>query len=133
MSIKTEIVIQDSCTLFDLVDLKLLGLFFQLDLVVYTTAQVTAEITDEDQWKEISVFIENKNLEIDNDGDLQAILELSEDNIGLSLVDCSVIEVAIRKKATVLSSDSSLRNVSKAKGLKVHGILWIVEQLYEMK
>jgi predicted nucleic acid-binding protein len=131
VSAKKEIVIQDTCTLFDLVDLNLLAVFFQLDLVVFTTPQVISEVTDEKQWKEVSVFIESTRLEIDGQGRYESILEIAGTNPGLSFADSTVVELALRKQATVLSSDGSLRKVSAAKGLDVHGMLWIIEQLCE--
>jgi predicted nucleic acid-binding protein len=133
VSVKKEIVIQDTCTLFDLVDLNLLAVFFQLDLVVFTTPQVLSEVTDEKQWKEVSLFVENMRLEIDGQGSYESILEITEISPGLSFADSTVVELALRKQATVLSSDGSLRKVAAAKGLDVHGILWVIEQLCENK
>jgi predicted nucleic acid-binding protein len=102
-----------------------------LDLVVFTTPQVISEVTDEKQWREVSVFIESKRLEIDGKGTYESILEITGTNPGLSFADSTVVELAIRKEATVLSSDLSLRNVAASKGLNVHGMLWIIELLWE--
>ena len=62
MSDERNIVVQDACILFDLVDLDLLEVFFQLDLTVLTTPQVIAEITDEDQLPIIEAHIQNGDL-----------------------------------------------------------------------
>ena len=130
MSDKKQIVIKDACILFDLVDLNLLKDFFQLEVIALTTPQVIGEITNEIQWNEISKFIESGQLEIDADGEYGAIQELYDEYSGLSLPDCSVLELAIRKDAIIYSSDGSLRKIATRRNLSVRGVLWIVEELH---
>ena len=70
--------------------------------------------------------------------DKKAILKESIQTIlseckGLSLADCSVLELAARLNAVILSSDKSLRNESEKRKFTVHGILWIIEQLCSKK
>jgi len=129
VSDKKEIVIKDACILFDLVDLNLLKDFFQLDVSAFTTPQVIGEITDEMQWIEVSKFIDNGKLQIDEDGEFEVIAALFHEYPGLSIPDSSVLELAIRKDAIIYSSDGSLRKISVMKNLQVRGILWIVEEL----
>lgn len=130
MSSKKEIVIKDACILFDLVDLNLLGDFFQLELFAMTTPEVIAEITNETQWVEISKYVENEKLVVDGSGEFQSIADLFDEHPGLSIADSSVLELAIRKNAIIFSSDGSLRKISINKNLTVRGILWIIEELY---
>ncbi len=130
MSDKKQIVIKDACILFDLVDLNLLGDFFQLGFIALTTPQVIGEITNETQWQEISKFVDNGKLQIDADGEFEAIQELFDEYQGLSLPDSSVLELAIRKDAIIYSSDGSLRKISVKQGLTVRGVLWIIEELH---
>lgn len=130
VSNKPEIVIKDACILFDLVDLGLLQSFFLLEVQAYTTPQVIAEITDEEQWLEISAIINNGSLKIDNEGDLSTISNIYDKYPGLSLPDSSVLELALRKRAIIYSSDGSLRKISVKNELVVRGILWIIEALY---
>lgn len=131
VSDKKEIVIKDACILFDLVDLNLLADFFRLEVSAFTTPQVIGEITDETQWAEISKFIDNGKLQIDNDGEYQVIAAIFDEYAGLSTPDCSVLELAMRKDAIVFSSDGSLRKISVKKNLTVRGILWIIEELHK--
>jgi len=126
-----EIVIKDACILFDLVDLNLLGVFFQLALNSFTTPQVIGEITNEEQWVKISRYIDDRTLKIDDEGHFETILEIYEKHPGLSIADSSVLELAIRKKAIIFSSDGSLRKISTRNNLIVRGILWIIEELYK--
>lgn len=130
VSAKKEVVIKDACILFDLIDLGLLAAFYRLDVIVFTTNQVIAEITNNVQLAEVNIYIENGNLKIDDAGSFELISSIALENSGLSFSDASVLEVAGRRSACVLSSDKSLRNVSLRNGLVVRGMLWIIEELY---
>jgi predicted nucleic acid-binding protein len=130
VSDKKQIVIKDACILFDLVDLNLLGDFFQLGFIALTTPQVIGEITNETQWQEISKFVNDGHLQIDNTGEYEAVQKLYDEHPGLSIPDSSVLELALRKHAIIYSSDGSLRKISVKQGLTVRGILWIIEELH---
>lgn len=130
---KHEIVIQDTCILFDLVDLSLLESFFQLDFVVYTTPYVIDEILTENHKEEITIYQQNGQLQVDSSGTLKAISKIFNEFGGLSFPDSSVLELAIRKDAVLFSADGSLRKISRRKKIIVRGTLWIIEKLYEEK
>lgn len=130
VSKRNEIIIKDSCILFDVVDLDIIKDFFLLeDVIVYTTPQVIDEIRDENQLNEITKFIDSKKLLIDGEGQYSEILSVTHGCHGLSFADASVIECAHRKNAMILSSDKTLRNEAARKCLTVGGILWIIEEL----
>lgn len=128
-SIENNIVIKDACILFDLIQLDLMDAFFELKLEVFTTQAVVEEVTDTNQSKIVQKHIELENILIDSFGNDDFIFSLAMKNRGLSLVDCSVIDLAIRKRGILLSSDQSLRKVSESKKVEVHGILWIIYNL----
>jgi len=130
---KYKILINDSCILFDLVDLNLIQDFFQLEYSFYTTPQVIGEITDETQFSKIEKYISNEILIIDSLGSLESIQILFDEYPGLSFTDSSVLELATRINGMVLSSDKSLRNISKRRNLTVKGFLWIIEELLDKK
>lgn len=130
VSHKEEIVIKDACVLFDLIDLGLLDPFYCLNLVVYTTPQVINEVEDEKQLAMIKGYIDNNKLLVDYGGEFEIIQEIMEENRGLSFTDGSVIELAARRKAAVLSSDKSVRLISERRNMPVRGVLWIIEQLF---
>jgi predicted nucleic acid-binding protein len=127
---KKEIVIKDACIFFDLIDLGLLSVFYKLDVIVITTPQVINEIIDTSQLTEVNEYIENGKLKIDNEGGFEILTFITQNNPGLSFSDASVLEVAERIGASILSSDKSLRNVSGRQGLLVRGLLWVLEELY---
>lgn len=133
VSDKVEIVVKDACIFFDLIDLGLLPNFYQLPLVVFTTPQVLLEITDEMQLAEITGYVASGQLQIDHFGNLETIASFAESNRGISFTDASVLEAAIRRKASILSSDKSLRNESKRRDIPIHGLLWVLDELYNQE
>ena len=126
---RKEIIIKDACILIDLVELELLELFFRLEIIAFTTGAVIGEITNEMQLAKILVHINNGELKIDSGGELEIISKIADENPGLSIADSSVLELAMRKEATIFSSDGALRKISIKKGLIVKGLLWIIEEM----
>lgn len=129
-SANRNIVIKDACIFFDLISLGLLDLFYQLETDVFTTPQVIEEITDPVQYEAIQVYVSNGRLQIDEEAAYDVIADLVNANRRLSATDASVLELAQRKAASVLSSDFSLRKETLGRGLPVKGLLWILEELH---
>lgn len=133
MSTSKEIVIQDACILFDLIDLGLIDAFFELNLTVLTTPQVIGEIEEEEQLRKVEEFTSVKKLIIDKEGLLDHVDKIFDENNGLSYPDCSVLELALRKQGIVLSSDWKLRTATVRNNLTVRGVLWIIDELHGQK
>jgi predicted nucleic acid-binding protein len=131
MSDRKQIIIKDSCILFDLIDLGVLAQFYELNFIVFTTPQVIDEIKDEAQLKEVTIYIESGKLIIEKNGSYEDITVITDANPGLSFADGSVIECAIRIDALILSSDNSLRKRSLKMNLRVSGLLWIIDEMYK--
>ncbi len=126
-------MIQDACILFDLIDLGLISVFFDLDFDVMTTPQVMIEVLDGDQVNLTDNLVKNGRLKVDDKGNLTEIQKILIENSGLSFADSSVLELAIRVNGIVLSSDLKLRNATSRNGLAVRGVLWIIEELLANK
>ena len=47
----------------------------------------------------------------------------------LSLQDCSVLLLAIERNAVLLTGDNRLRREATEAGVRVHGVLWLFDQL----
>ena len=59
------------------------------------------------------------------------VLEAWGEQAGLSLVDCACLVAARHHENSVpLTADKRLRRVAQSEGQRVHGVLWIVDQLY---
>ncbi len=129
MPTESKLLVKDSSVIFDLIDLKLLDAFFQLDYVIITTRQVVNEIKIPDQLAQINSLIAVGKLKIDEEGSFEKIYTLLKENPGLSYTDCSILECAIRRAGAVISADKSLRTVAREKNINVKGFLWIIEEL----
>ena len=129
MLTKKEILINDSCILFDLLDIGLIKDYFQLEYQMFTTKEVIKEITDAVQLSEITKYISLGNLKVDQYGTLESIQLLFDEYPGLSFTDCSVLESAIRKNGHIITSDKGLRNISKRRKITIRGVLWIIVEL----
>lgn len=123
-------MIQDACILIDLIDLGLIDVFFELELIVLTTPQVIGEIEEEEQLRRVREFTSVKKLIVDEEGLLDHIDKIFDENSGLSYPDCSVLELALRKQGIVLSSDWKLRTSTVRNNLTVRGVLWIIDELH---
>lgn len=129
MSNRRKTIIKDACILFDLIQLELLDSFFELDFLVYTSTHVLEEVLDTNQKSLINRHIQLKNLIIDDNFNDDFVFELRLEFRGLSITDCTLVDLAIRKKALLLTSDKSLGKVSKSFRLEVHGLLWVIATL----
>ena len=47
----------------------------------------------------------------------------------LSFEDCSVLSLAIRMEAALLTGDSDLRRAAETESVEVHGLLWVLDEL----
>jgi rRNA-processing protein FCF1 len=127
-SIKNEILINDSCIFFDLIDLELLETFFMLDYGIVTTSYVIGEITQPDQLEKILKYKEINKLSI-VDGSFTSILSLINECPGLSITDCSILELSITERATIISNDKRLTSEAKKRNIQVKGLLWIIQEM----
>lgn len=57
-----NIFIQDTCVLFDLIDLDLLGPFFEMEPRVNITQQVLSDIKKEQQLPHVQKYIDEKKI-----------------------------------------------------------------------
>lgn len=133
MQARNNILINDACTLIDLVELDLHEHFFGLNFEFYSTSPVLAEIKDKQQQALINKYVESGKLIINSDGEFVKILEIFDNYSGISFQDASVIELSIRMQGTVVTSDRKIREIVKSIGLLSRGMLWIIETLVEDK
>lgn len=130
---KLKVAVTDANIFIDLYDLSLIESFFNLELEIHTTSAVLFELYPE-QREVFQAYRFVGKLEVHN---LQEkdFIEIYNENypISLSEADKSVLYIANKIYACVLSSDKTLRNCAKNKGIEYHGMLWIFDQLVEME
>jgi rRNA-processing protein FCF1 len=128
---KVKIAITDANIFIDLYDLVLTKTFFNLEFEIHTTSAVIFELYPEQQellqayqsvgWLTIHNLEEQNFIEIYNERYPKSLSE----------ADKSVLYIANKINACVLSSDKTLRNCAKNKEIEYHGMIWIFDKFIE--
>ncbi len=127
-----RIAIQDANILIDLVKTGLLDHCLALQYQFATTEIILEELYDE-QIEIIQPHISSKKFTVISISyeELVEIQLMSLEDTRLSEQDWSAVYYAEQKEALLLSGDKHLRNLAKSRGLAVHGIFWLMDQMVE--
>ncbi|WP_417371952.1 hypothetical protein [Gelidibacter japonicus] len=128
---KIKIAVTDACIFIDLYDLGLVTSFFNLELEIHTTSAVYFELYDEQQ-QVLKAYQSVDRLIVHNLKE-EDFLQIHSESYpkSLSETDKSVLHVANKLNACVLSSDKTVRNCAKNKDIEYHGMIWIFDKLVE--
>jgi len=128
------IFVSDASILIDLLKIDLSDEFFRLPYDIHTTDLVGAEITDENA-EQFQQYINKKliNIHSFSDEEWEEVVYIKNENPPLSMADCSCFWLCKQLSATLLTSDGKLRSSAFEKGISVHGILWVFEELISHK
>lgn len=128
-----RIVVTDACIFIDLIELELADKFFRLDLEIHTTVDVLNELYPAQQ-QVLQRYQQSEKLFIHIlSHDEQAEIHDEDFPISLSPEDCSVIYIAYKLDAVVLSSDKAVRNYARKKAIDYHGMIWLFDRLVEQE
>jgi len=123
-----KIAITDANIFIDLFYLELIDFLFEIDCEIYTTRHVLLELEDHHAAElEKKIVKEKLNLETLTERDKLAMIRLRT-NRGLSESDLSVICVAERLNAIVLTGDDLVRKICHLHTIEIHGVLWCIDQ-----
>lgn len=130
---RLKLVITDACIFIDLYNLDLVNLFFELAIDVHTTSAVIYELYG-DQHQVLKAYQSVQRLTVHNlqEADFIEIYNTAYPR-ALSEADKSVLHIAAKIDACVLSSDKAVRNCAKNKNIDYHGMLWIFDRLVELQ
>jgi len=126
-----KIAITDACIFIDLYDLELIAPFFKLNFEIHTTTAVFYELYEEQQrvllaYQNVEKLIVHNLVEEDFIHIQNEVYPRS-----LSEADKSVLYIANKLNACVLSSDKTVRNYAKNQSITYHGMIWIFDLLIE--
>ena len=127
------IIVQDANILIDLYEVDLLKSFFALGHETHSTDLVLHEI---DQPVHDYVTSGKIRQHILTPEQLEQVLQIQTSlGQGISLPDSSVLWLTSQLGTNVrlLTGDGKLRQCAEGIGIKVHGLLWILDQLVENK
>jgi hypothetical protein len=130
-----KIAVQDANVL---IDLELAGLFdpwFQAGVETHTTSLIRLELEMGHHDQALAYFasgqIKEHNLSFE---ELSEVGRLEREvRSKARFNDCSVLFLARKLDAMLLSCDKALRDAAKVRHIEVHGTLWIMDQLVEKK
>lgn len=128
-----KLAVTDACIFIDLIELQLTSEFFGLPIEIHTSLDVYNEIYDE-QKELLKAYRSVGKLKVHNiTSDEMARIQKTPFPKSLSDSDKTVIFLAEKLNATVISSDKPVRNYSKAHAIEYHGMLWIFDQIIDAK
>lgn len=127
-----RIVVNDASIIIDILKIDILPCFLKLDVEKYISSLVLdTEIEKENKIDLLDAVHNNK---IKNDPcteGLAMIGELKNKHPALSLPDCSCLYLAQKINAILLTGEKKMTSIARSKGIEVHGILWLLEELIE--
>lgn len=128
-----RIAVQDANVLIDLELAGLFDLWFQTGIETHTTDLIRGELEKGPHLEALAWFesghVKTHHLSFE---ELLAVSEL-EREIGskAKFNDCSVVFLALKLDAMLVSGDKALRKAGKERNIEVHGTLWIFDILVE--
>ncbi len=125
------IAVTDACIFIDLLDLEITAEFFSLDLDIHTTIEVWNEIVHEQQsilqtYRSVGAL----TLHILEPEDFEK-METFTFPRALSEPDKSVVYVAKKLGAVLLTSDGPVRKFAEKQAIDRHGMFWILDELVD--
>ena len=124
-----KIAITDACIFIDLINLRLMSHFFGLDNEIHTSLDVYNELNPQQQ-DLLKAYQSTSRLVIHNldPGDKKQIQDEKFPG-SLSEADKTVIYLAAKFNAMLISSDKVVRKYAKNRSIEYHGMLWIFDNL----
>lgn len=125
------VTIHDTNILIDIIELELLGEFFNLDFKFHTTDFVLNEISQTFQKQEIKKFQSEFMIKTFDSSSLIKLADIHNTYKTLSIEDISVMELATEIDGILCTGDKALKTIARLRGVEVHGVLWIISQLVQ--
>lgn len=124
------VIVNDASILIDLLKIDLLELFFGLPFEFHVTDLAAEEIMEENVHQLHGLISDGTLLKRSFGFDeLLEIRRVQNTYRGLSLADCSCVFLSTKLSATLLTGDRSLRRAAEQRGIPVHGVLWVFQEL----
>jgi len=123
------LAIQDANILIDLHNAGLMETYFDLGIETHTTDLVLREVA-----QPMGVYVLRGQLKVKSlsSEELLVLLQFKAGQPpGLTLEDCSVLQLAMQMKAILLTGDNKLRNHATKCKVEAHGVLWVLDLLVE--
>jgi len=126
-----RLAVTDACIFIDLLDLQIVSEFFNLPIEIHTSLDVFNELYEE-QKTILKAYQSVGKLSIHNisSEEKEKILN-NKFPKALSYNDRTVVYLAEKIEAFIITSDKAVRKYSKTKVIEYHGMLWIFDKMIE--
>lgn len=126
-----KILLTDTNVFFDIIEINALPEFFSLPYEICTTDFVVDEVLRSHQKEQIEIFIRAKKLTVFKltDIDVDEVKAFQTTRIFKGLTDKTVLWKAKQLNSPLLTGDGKLRKEAQEQGIKVHGSIWVIENL----
>jgi len=135
MPAPAKVAVQDANILIDLELAGLFDLWFQAGIETHTTDLVRGEL-ERGRHEQALGYFKSKQIR-EHQLTAPELVEVSrlEQAVGskASFNDCSVLYLAGKINAMLISGDKALRSAGKVRHVEVHGTLWIFDLLIDKK
>jgi len=130
-----KVAIKDANVFIDLEIAGLFDLWFQLGIETHTSVFIEEELEKGGHEEALAYFESGQVISHAFDFEEIALVDdlMREANKAASFNDCSVLYLAEKLKAPLLSGDNALRKSAHRRGVEVKGTLWVFDQLVSRK
>jgi len=130
-----KIAVKDANVFIDLESMGILDLWFQLGHETITSSYVVMELEEGKHLNALACIragqVREEEITPEEMEDRFQTLWSELEESGLSITDVSVLYLAMREDAMVISGDRRLRVEAGVRSVEIHGTLWILDQLVE--
>lgn len=123
-----KVVVHDACALIDLLKAELVEVWATSGIEIHTTQLALWEVKDDVKPLYLSSAFHVVDMSSE---ELTSLLAFKQNYNALSLEDCSVLRLASDLEVPLLTGDRDLRIVAERAGVRVYGMLWVLDQLVE--
>jgi len=126
-----KVAIKDANVFIDLEIAGLFDLWFQLGIETHTSVFIQEELEKGGHEQALAYFRSGQVVSHALDFEEIALVDdlIRAANKAASFNDCSVLYLAEKLKASLLSGDNALRRSAQKRGVEVKGTLWVFDQL----
>jgi hypothetical protein len=128
-----KIAVTDANIFIDLIKLRWLGYLFSIGLEIYSSREVIDELND-NQLEQLNGFIQSQQIKVYSFSAEELIsIHAITAPASLTVEDKSILFLARKLEATVLTGDNPLRKFCLKNELDVKGIIWLFDRFLELE
>jgi len=129
-----KLIVSDANILIFLSRLRLMDCFVGMDFEIHTTDFIINEYNKggvgDKNLKRLEKYIRSGKIK-EHQFQYDELLSVYEQKRTLSIPDCSIFKLSLELQAILLTGDKALKIYSEQNGIKVHGIIWLIDEMHK--